>query len=45
MTGINLAITVACILIFGNLVREKVRPVALNRAPALPRNLTIVEGD
>ena len=45
MTGINLAITVLCILIFGNLVREKVRPVAPNRASGLPRGVTIVEGD
>ena len=45
MTGINLAITVVCIVLFGNLVREKVRPVVPNRAPALPRGITIVEGD
>ena len=45
MTAINLAITVACILIFGNLVREKVRPVVSGRAPNLPPGITIVEGD
>jgi NADH-quinone oxidoreductase subunit H len=45
MTGINLAITVGCILIFGNLVREKVRPVGSGRTPTLPRGVTIVEGD
>ena len=45
MTGINLAITVACIFAFGNLVREKVRPVVPNRAPTLPLGITVVEGD
>ena len=45
MTGINLAITVACVVLFGGLVREKVRPVVSGRAPALPRGVTIVEGD
>jgi hypothetical protein len=45
MTGINLGITVACIFIFGNMVREKVRPVVSNRPPTLPRGVTIVEGD
>ena len=45
MTGINLAVTVACILIFGNLVREKVRPVVSARTPNLPPGITIVEGD
>ena len=51
MTAINLAITVACIFIFGNLVREKVRPVvpalrqARGGAPAMPPGITIVEGD
>lgn len=37
MTGINLALTAACIFIFGSLVREKVRPAA---APALPPGAT-----
>ena len=45
MTGINLAIMAACIFIFGNLVREKVRPVVSGRAPALPPGVTILEGD
>lgn len=38
MTGINLALTAACIFIFGNLVREKVRPTP--PAPALPPGAT-----
>ena len=45
MTGINLAIMVACVLIFGSLVRDKVRPAAPARAPTLPPGVTIVEGD
>ena len=45
MTGINIGIMVVCVLLFGNLVREKVRPVVSNRAPTLPRGMTIVEGD
>lgn len=47
MTGINLALFVVCIFIFGNLVREKVRPVAPVRggAPNLPPGVTIVEAD
>ena len=45
MTGVNLAIMVVCILVFGNLVREKVMPVVAGRAPTLPPGVTIVEGD
>ena len=45
MTGINLAITVACILFFGNLLRDKVKPSVPARAPTLPPGVTIVEGD
>ncbi len=51
MTAINLAITVACILISGNLVREKMRPAvstlrhAQGGAPNLPPGITVVEGD
>ncbi len=45
MTGINLAVMVACIFVFGSLVREKVRPVTPGRAPTLPPGVTIVEGD
>ena len=45
MTGINLAITVACIFFFGNLLRDKVKPSVPARAPTLPRGVTIVEGD
>ena len=47
MTGINLALFVVCIFIFGNLLREKVRPVASVRsgAPNLPPGVTIVEAD
>ena len=45
MTGINMGIMVAFILIFGNLVREKVRPVVRGNRPTLPRGMTIVEGD
>ena len=45
MTGINLAIMMVCIFIFGNLVREKVTPVVAGRVPTLPPGVTIVEGD
>ena len=45
MTGINVALFIACVLIFGNMVRDKVRPVVSTRAPTLPRGVTIVEGD
>ena len=45
MTGINIALFVACVLIFGNMVREKVRPAVPARTPTLPRGVTIVEGD
>ncbi len=47
MTGINLAVMVACIFIFGNLMREKVRPVTPVRggAPNLPPGITVVEAD
>ena len=45
MTGINVAIFVACIIIFGSMVSEKVRPVVPGRAPTLPPGVTIVEGD
>ncbi len=45
MTGINVALFVACVFIFGTMVREKVRPAVLGRAPTLPRGVTIVEGD
>ena len=47
MTGINLALFVACVFIFGNLVREKVRPAVHIRggAPTLPPGITVVEAD
>ena len=47
MTGINMALFVICILAFGNLVREKVRPVPTFRgaAPTLPQGITVVETD
>ena len=45
MTGINVALFVACVFIFGTMVREKVRPAVSGRAPTLPRGVTIVEGD
>ncbi len=45
MTGINLAIMAACIFIFGNLVRDKVRPAVPGRAPTFPPGATVAEGD
>ena len=45
MTGINVALFVACVLIFGSMVREKVRPAVRTQTPTLPRGMTIVEGD
>lgn len=45
MTGINVALFVACVVIFGSMVREKVRPSVRTQTPTLPRGVTIVEGD
>lgn len=45
MAGINLAIAVACIVIFGSVIRDRVRPAPAQRQPLLPRGITIVEGD
>ena len=47
MTGINLALFVACIFIFGSMVRDKVRPAVSIRggSPTLPPDMTVVEAD
>ncbi len=47
MTGINLALLVICILVFGNLVRDKVKPMPPVRSgtPTLPPGITVVEAD
>ncbi len=43
MTGINLGLAAGCLVVFSNLVREKVRPNSAVLTP--PRGVTIAEGD
>ena len=47
MAGINFALFVVCIFVFGNMVRDKVRPMPPVRSgtPPLPPGITIVEAD
>ena len=47
MTGINLALFVVCVFIFGNLVREKVQPAVPSRGGSLtlPPGIAVVEAD
>ena len=45
MAGINFGLAAVCLLVFGNLVREKVRPNVGGAVAMPPRGVSIIEGD